>query len=116
MDDHGAALAAIVGADHVETVPGPAPGWRVHPGTPPEVAELVAMCATRRLAVVPVGSGSRPAPAGARPRVQIGTRRLTHVSHLDETSLVAHVQAGITGIELEQILVPRGLSIGDYPP
>src|SRR5688500_11175765 len=43
-------------------------------------------------------------------------RRLTHVIHLDEHSLVAHVQAGLTGIELEQILVPRGLSIGDYPP
>jgi alkyldihydroxyacetonephosphate synthase len=107
------ALAAIAGAEHVEAIDG---SWRVAPGTPAEVAELIALCAARRLAVVPVGSGSRPSPAGSRPRVHVGMRRLTHVIHLDEHSLVAHVQAGLTGIELEQILVPRGLSIGDYPP
>ena len=116
--DTGAALAAIVGTDHVEVVAGSPETWRVHPGAPAEVAELVALCGARRIAVVPVGSGSRPplAAVDARPRVQVGIRRLTHVVHLDEMSLVAHVQAGITGIELEQILVPRGLSIGDYPP
>jgi alkyldihydroxyacetonephosphate synthase len=27
-----------------------------------------------------------------------------------------HAQAGITGLELERVLAPRGLSIGDYPP
>lgn len=115
-----AELAAIVGAEHVAATPsGGTPGaasWRVSPGAPAEVAELVGLCGRRGLAVVPIGSGSRPAPAGARPRVQVAMRRMTHVVHLDETSLIAHVQAGITGIELEQILVPRGLSIGDYPP
>lgn len=113
-----AELAGVVGADHVETLDGNA--WRVHPGAPAEVAELIGRCSAHRLAVVPVGSGSRPSQVGAgatgRLRVQIEMRRLTHVIHLDETSLIAHVQAGITGIELEQILVPRGLSIGDYPP
>ena len=138
IDEIAAALATAVGADHVESLGGQPPAWRVHPGATAEVAELVQLCGARRLAVVPVGSGSRPsqtgprrsaappaigteAPAapsqaGSRPRVQIGMRRLNHVIHLDETSLVGHVQAGITGIELEQVLVPRGLSIGDYPP
>jgi alkyldihydroxyacetonephosphate synthase len=112
-----AALGGVVGAEHVERVDGgSAPAWRVHPGAPAEVAELVGVCAKHALAVVPVGSGSRPSPDSPRARVQVGMRRMTHVIHLDETSLVAHVQAGITGIELEQILVPRGLSIGDYPP
>jgi alkyldihydroxyacetonephosphate synthase len=41
---------------------------------------------------------------------------MDHVVHLDETSLLVHVQAGITGLALEKILVPRGLTIGDYPP
>jgi alkyldihydroxyacetonephosphate synthase len=27
-----------------------------------------------------------------------------------------HAQAGLTGLDLERILAPRGLSIGDYPP
>ena len=31
-------------------------------------------------------------------------------------SLLVHAQAGLTGLELERILAPRGLSIGDYPP
>jgi alkyldihydroxyacetonephosphate synthase len=114
-----AALAAVAGPEHVEMTGGAAgtlPTWRVYPGVPAEVAESIGVCAAHRLAVVPVGSGSRPSPAGARSRVEISLRRLTHVIHLDENSLIAHVQAGITGIELEQILVPRGLSIGDYPP
>ena len=35
---------------------------------------------------------------------------------LDEQSLLVHAQAGLTGLDLERILAPRGLSIGDYPP
>ena len=42
----------------------------------------------------------RPSPAGSRPRLHIGLSRLTHVIHLDEHTLVPHVQAGLTGIEL----------------
>src|SRR5262245_16048673 len=86
------ALAGVVGTAHVERPDGDAaPVWRVHPGAPAEVAELIGVCAAHRLAVVPVGSGTRPSPAAARPRVQVAMRRLTHVIHLDETSLVAHV-------------------------
>jgi alkyldihydroxyacetonephosphate synthase len=48
--------------------------------------------------------------------VRISTRRLDQVLQLDETSLLVHAQAGLTGLELERILAPRGLSIGDYPP
>ena len=42
--------------------------------------------------------------------------RLDQVVHLDETSLLCHVQAGLTGSGLERVLTPRGLSLGDYPP
>jgi alkyldihydroxyacetonephosphate synthase len=38
------------------------------------------------------------------------------VLQLDETSLIVHAQAGLTGLELERILAPRNLSLGDYPP
>ncbi len=66
-----------------------------------------------------MGADGRPPPiaAGApRPRILVSTRRLDQVLQLDETSLLVHAQAGITGLELERILAPRGLSIGDYPP
>jgi alkyldihydroxyacetonephosphate synthase len=48
--------------------------------------------------------------------VFISTRRLDQVLQLDETSLLVHAEAGLTGLELERILAPRNLSIGDYPP
>ena len=42
--------------------------------------------------------------------------RLRHIVSLDETSLLVHVQAGLTAAELEAVLARRGLSIGDFPP
>jgi alkyldihydroxyacetonephosphate synthase len=48
--------------------------------------------------------------------VFISTSRLDQVMQLDEHSLLVHAQAGFTGLDLERILAPRGLSIGDYPP
>jgi alkyldihydroxyacetonephosphate synthase len=51
-----------------------------------------------------------------RPRVIVDLKRLVHVLHLDELSLTAHVQAGLTGLALEEMLLPRGLTIGDTPP
>ena len=58
----------------------------------------------------------RARSAHQRPRVFISTPRLDQVVQLDEQSLLVHAQAGLTGLELERILAPRGLSIGDYPP
>lgn len=128
-----AELIAAVGADHVERVD--ELRWRVAPGSAAEVAEVIRRAGEHRAAVHAVGAGSRapigpargdtPTPqdhsatgvAGAgRPRVLITTKRLDQVLQLDETSLMVHAQAGLTGLELERILNPRSLSIGDYPP
>jgi alkyldihydroxyacetonephosphate synthase len=118
-------LVTAVGAEHVEALPesDAAPTWRVSPGSPAEVAAVIRRAFERRVAVHPVGSGARgrvteegqPRPA-VRPRIILTTRRLTEVIQLDETSLLVHAQAGLTGTRLEAILAPRGLSIGDYPP
>jgi len=117
-------LIAAVGADHVERVDDKR--WRVAPGSAAEVAEVIRRASEHRVAVHAIGAGSRspigpvhgdtPLPPGDRERVLIATRRLDHVLQLDETSLMVHAQAGISGLELERILNPRGLSIGDYPP
>lgn len=129
--DLARALAEVVGDAHVTNAraalaeigaapaPGDAPAWLVHPGSPAEVAELIVLANAGRIAVIPVGNAAR-APRqgrlGDRPRFFVDSRRMNHVLHLDETSLVAHVQAGITALALEAILAPRGLSLGDYPP
>ncbi len=121
LDDQ---LVAAVGAPHVERID--EIRWRVVPGSAAEVAEVIRRAGEHRAAVHAIGAGSRspigpargdtPSTAEQRPRVLIATRRLDQVLQLDETSLLVHAQAGITGLELERILNPRGLSIGDYPP
>lgn len=116
-------LCTAVGVEYVEPLPdflGP-PCFRVVPGSAPEVAEVIRRAGAIGAAIHPVGSGGRPSridkdPQGERSRVFITTQRLDQVLQLDEQSLLVHAQAGLTGLDLERILAPRGLSIGDYPP
>ncbi len=108
-------LDAAVGAEHVERLD--ETSWRVTPGSAAEVAEVIRRAAKAKAAIHPLGAGGRPvAGVGDRARVFIATRRLDQVIQLDEMSLLVHAQAGLTGLELERILAPRNLSIGDYPP
>jgi alkyldihydroxyacetonephosphate synthase len=108
-------LIDAVGAPHVEALD--AINWRVTPGSPAEVAEVIRRARAHKAAIHPLGAGGRPARiADQRTRVHIATRRLDQVVQLDETSLLVHAQAGLTGLDLERILAPRNLSIGDYPP
>jgi alkyldihydroxyacetonephosphate synthase len=123
-------LCAVVGDSHVQSSsslaaigvkpqPGDAPAWLVKPGSASEIAELVRLAYDHEVAVIPVGNAARaPKSGGLRDRIRfyVDLRRMDHVLHLDETSLVVHVQAGLTAIALEKILAQRGLSVGDYPP
>jgi alkyldihydroxyacetonephosphate synthase len=112
-------LVTAVGVDHVEALPaeGEHGTWRVKPGSAAEVAEVIRRAGEHKAAVHPIGAQGRlPRQGPARSRVLVSTRRLDQVLQLDEMSLMVHAQAGITGLELERILGPRGLSIGDYPP
>lgn len=95
-----------------------APTWLVKPGSAAEISEIARLANTHQIALIPVGNRAR-APfvnLGDRPRILVDSRRMDHVLHLDETSLMVHVQAGLTAMALEKILQPRGLSMGDYPP
>lgn len=108
-------LVDSVGAAHVESLD--AHNWRVAPGSAAEVAEVIRRARGHRAAVHPIGAGGRPVRvADERTRVHVATKRLDQVLQLDEMSLLVHAQAGLTGLDLEQILGPRNLSIGDYPP
>lgn len=109
------ALAQIVGDAHVTAND---VALRVAPCSATEVAEVVRVVRTHGAAIYPAGTGARPLDVSTDPRpcVQIATRRLDQILQLDETSLMVHAQVGITGIDLERILQPRNLSVGDYPP
>ncbi|RMH37904.1 MAG: FAD-binding oxidoreductase [Deltaproteobacteria bacterium] len=128
LDD---ALSGVLGADHVRSSPtalrdigvalepGDAPAWWLRPGSAAEIAEIVRIAGRHRIAVVPIGEGSRAPrtePLRSRPCFFVDSRRLDHVLHLDETSQVVHAQCGLTAHALERMLAPRGLTIGDYPP
>lgn len=127
----GDEIAEIAGSEHVSSSPealagigvpvepGDEPAWLVRPGSAAEIAELLRLCQRLRIAAIPVGNASRAprnAPLRDRARVFIDCRRMDHVLHLDETSLVVQVQAGLSGLALERILAPRGLSLGNFPP
>jgi alkyldihydroxyacetonephosphate synthase len=124
-----ARLAEAVGAGNVSRTPrelaaagvpvgAGTPAWLVRPGAAAEIAEVLRLCSTRGAQVVPVGTASRR--RGERrlgpPLVVVDMKRMHHVLHLDEMSLVVHAQAGLTGLALEELLLPRGLSLGDFPP
>jgi alkyldihydroxyacetonephosphate synthase len=127
--DLRSALESVVGGVHVQRPPaalvrrGDVGAWLVQPGSAAEVAEVIGVASRLDAAIIPIGSGSRAAAAtpstgalGARPRIFVDSRRMCHVLHLDETSLVVHVQAGLTAHGLERVLAPRGLTLGDFPP
>ncbi len=92
--------------------------WLVRPGSGAEIAEIVRLANRRHIPVSPVGAAARPPAAlgAAEAGILVDLRRMSHVLHLDETSLVVHVQAGLSAHALEHILAPRGLSLGDFPP
>lgn len=91
--------------------------YHVSPGSAAEVAELVVLAGQEGATVIPVGKGGRSTPVDdMRPQILLNMSRINHVLHLDETSLLVHVQAGLGGLELEAILSKRGLSLGDFPP
>ncbi|MFT3693346.1 MAG: FAD-binding oxidoreductase [Kofleriaceae bacterium] len=108
-------LVNAVGAEFVKALDGE---FHVTPGSAAEVAEVIRRAGANHASIHPVGAGGRIArpEVGDRTRVYISTSRLDQVLQLDEQSLLVHAQVGITGLALEAILAPRGLSIGDYPP
>src|SRR5262249_54072615 len=107
-----------VGPVHVAREAG---SFTVHPGAPPEVARVLAIARERKVPVMPIGTRSLAAPDAApaagrtKPEILLDTRRMTNLLHVDELSLVVHVQAGIEVGALEAALGERGLTLGDFP-
>ena len=80
---------------------------------------MVRVAGRHDAALVPVGSGSRtPRRRDGRPRPRAGHHHTASIRSSTSTRprCSCHVQAGLTGLGLEKVLSPRGLSMGDYPP
>lgn len=143
-DDDVAALAAVVGDEHLRTddyerafhavgksyydllriragdLPG-VPDAVAYPARHEDVQRLLEVCAERGLAVVPFGGGSsvvggvEARRGDERGLITVDTTRLDRLVGLDETSLTATFGAGIYGPELEDVLQARGYTLGHYP-
>ena len=98
-----------------------APDAVLYPASTAEVDELLAICQSEGIAVVPFGGGTsvvagidafRP---GFRSSVCISLARLDQILDIDEESLTATVQAGVFGPDLEENLQAQGFTLGHYP-
>lgn len=95
----------------------PAADFVARPGSTADVARIVQIASDHRVPIVARGGGTGTqggtlAPYGG---IAVDLSRLDQVVEIDETSLVATVQAGVHGPDLEKILNEKGLTLAHYP-
>jgi glycolate oxidase len=128
-----AALAEIVGAEHVLVGSGPdsadyahdesltaspqAPSFVVRPGSAEDVAKLLALASSEGFSVTARGSGSGLAGAAVAPEggVVVSFERMNRILSIDGTNHTAVVEPGVTLQELEQATAEKGLVYPVYP-
>jgi len=93
------------------------PACVVTPLSTDHVAQTIRYASDHRIPVVPYGAGSGVCggvlpPAGA---IVIDLRRMDRIIDLNETALVARVQAGMMGGRFEAELNRAGYSMGHFP-
>ncbi len=89
----------------------------VRPDSYQAVAELLRESSRTGTVVVPLGGLSAVTGAADLQPGQVGLDlgALSRVLEIDEHNLVARVQAGVNGLQLEEALKARGLTLGHYP-
>ncbi len=93
------------------------PAAVIFPGSTEDVATVMAWAGQTRTAVIPRGGGSgvcggAEAAAGS---VVLDLSRMDKIADVDLASRVVHVQAGVRGDQLEEVLARHGLTVGHYP-
>ncbi len=93
------------------------PPATVRPATYRAVAELLREASRNGSVVVPLGGLSAVTGAVDLQPGQVGLDlgALNQVLEIDEHNLLARVQAGVNGLDLERRLQDRGLTLGHYP-
>lgn len=110
-------LGDIVGAGNCSSeglgsfaLDGLTPRWRVSPGSAQEIASILDLAQSEKLAVLPRGSGTKFA-LGAKPSaadILLDTCRLDRIVDYDAPNLTVTVQAGVTLGELQHVLAAQG--------
>lgn len=138
-----AALAAVVGTEHVDgsaetrirhaggrstpdllrrrATEQQVPDAVVRPATHEQVRDVLTVAGERGIAVIPFGGGTSvvgaldPERGAHHAVVSLDLRRLCGLIHLDEVSGQATLAAGTTGPDAEALLLAHGLELGHYP-
>jgi len=95
----------------------PTPAAVVFPASTEDVAAVMAWASETGTAVIPRGGGSGVcggAEGDAR-SVVLDLSRMDKVIGVDLISRAVHVQAGVRGGQLEDVLAGHGLTVGHYP-
>jgi alkyldihydroxyacetonephosphate synthase len=98
-----------------------APDAVVCPGGAEEVAAVLGVCDSERVAVVPFGGGTsvvggvEALRGGCSAAVTLDLRRMDGLKDLDRTSLLATVEPGLSGPRAETLLNSRGFTLGHFP-
>ncbi len=98
-----------------------APDAVVVPASHQHVQELLQVCASERLAVVPYGGGTSVVGGLAPERdrmdgvLALDLRRLNRLLELDDVSRTATLEPGLRGPEAEKLLCAHGYTIGHRP-
>lgn len=99
-----------------------APDAVVYPVSEEEVLDVVQFAVRENIALTAFGGGSSVVGGvtpimtdGQKGVITVDMTRMDQVLEVDETALVARVQAGIYGPQLEGALQARGFTLGHYP-
>ncbi|MGP3956536.1 FAD-binding oxidoreductase [Nonomuraea sp. 3N208] len=98
-----------------------APDAVVLPGSHEEVAALLRLCTTERIAVVPFGGGTsvvgglQASRAGFAGVIALDLGRLDRLRSVDTESMVAEFEPGVRAPDAERLLAAHGLTLGHVP-
>jgi alkyldihydroxyacetonephosphate synthase len=95
----------------------PPPDAVVWPSSEEEVAAVIRLARTHRLAVVPFGAGSGVCGGALALHggIAMDLKRLERVSPVDATSRTVDAEAGVLGETLERGLARQGWTLGHFP-
>ena len=86
-----------------------------------EAKKLILLAKKHNVCLIPFGGGTSVSNALKIPKnenrmvVSVDTRRMNKIEHIDEKNLLATVESGILGINLEKHLQERGYTAGHEP-
>ena len=93
------------------------PAAVVFPTSTEDVATVLSWAAPMRIPVITRGGGSGVCggASGAKASVVLDMSRMDKITDVDLASRAVHVQAGVRGDQLEDVLAADGLTVGHYP-